>query len=367
MIFDSADLLHVPWEILIKGFRDKLARKTFNELEGYADEFFSFLDGNTQYFPEQVQTDELYNGVERASFQLIFRHFENFPDLETDAGQEKLAAAIAARSAELEEIAPPLRIAADQAQKIIAAQRDAIAQRFPPFLKVSDALRQSLAELGINEVFKRSGQLLSTAGLVFAGFGDHEIFPKMIAYRSTGMLDNTLIIAETERATVDHNLPATLNAFAQTSMADTFSLGFSSDVYSALMNTLRAQLKDFAAAICGALQVDVANVPNLADLVGAARTSISEGWFESARKDHSYPLRRVLGALPVEEMAELAETLVNLQSLKEKVTKPSASVGGPVDVAIITKNEGLVWAKRKLFFDANLNSRYFDRQREIYQ
>ena len=82
---------------------------------------------------------------------------------------------------------------------------------------------------------------------------------------------------------------------------------------------------------------------------------------EKARQEHAFPLRRVLGALPVDEMAELAETLINLQSLKEKVTKPSQTVGGPIDVAVIAKNEGLVWIKRKHFFDIGLNSRYMQR------
>jgi hypothetical protein len=57
-------------------------------------------------------------------------------------------------------------------------------------------------------------------------------------------------------------------------------------------------------------------------------------------------------------MAGLAETLISLQSLKEKLTKPSETVGGPIDVAVITRNEGLVWIKRKHFFDPKLNSRY---------
>jgi len=83
---------------------------------------------------------------------------------------------------------------------------------------------------------------------------------------------------------------------------------------------------------------------------------------EEARREHAMPLRRVLGVLPVDEMADLAETLINLQSLKEKVTKNSETVGGPVDVAIITKNEGLLWAKRKHFFDIGLNSRFALRQ-----
>lgn len=62
-------------------------------------------------------------------------------------------------------------------------------------------------------------------------------------------------------------------------------------------------------------------------------------------------------------MAELAETLIALQSLKEKVTRPSETVGGPVDVAVITRSEGLVWVKRKHYFSPDLNPSFFLRQR----
>lgn len=225
----------------------------------------------------------------------------------------------------------------------------------------------SLAEVSIKEVFKKPEDLFGAAGLVFAGYGEHDIFPHMIEYRSFGMLGGTQVVSETHRESIEHSLPATLNAFAQTSMSDTFSVGFSMDVYSALMESLGANLKAFAVAICNEGKIDIAALQNLDQMISDAHTNISKGRFERARRDHAYPLRRVLGDLPVEEMAELAETLVNLQSLKEKVTKPSASVGGPVDVAIITKNEGLVWVKRKHFFDSKLNPRYHYRQQAKYQ
>ena len=94
-----------------------------------------------------------------------------------------------------------------------------------------------------------------------------------------------------------------------------------------------------------------------------ARTThgISEAVLDRARREHALPMRRVLGSLPVDEMAELAETLINLQALKEKVTKPSETVGGPIDVAVITRSEGLIWVKRKHFFDPGLNPRYMQR------
>ena len=34
------------------------------------------------------------------------------------------------------------------------------------------------------------------------------------------------------------------------------------------------------------------------------------------------------------------------------------TVGGPIDVAVISKSEGFIWIKRKLYFDKNLNNHY---------
>ena len=78
-------------------------------------------------------------------------------------------------------------------------------------------------------------------------------------------------------------------------------------------------------------------------------------------RTHSQPLRRVVGSLAVDELAELAETLVSIESLKERVTTEEESVGGPIDVAIISKGDGFIWIKRKHYFDPQLNPRFFTR------
>lgn len=103
--------------------------------------------------------------------------------------------------------------------------------------------------------------------------------------------------------------------------------------------------------------------PNWNDELKKYSDEFSKVWTKILR-DQYLPLRKVIAGLSVQEMSELAETLVMLESLKEKVTVRTQSVGGPVDVAVITKHEGLVWIKRKLYFDPNLNSRYFARQQK---
>lgn len=128
------------------------------------------------------------------------------------------------------------------------------------------------------------------------------------------------------------------------------------------MSTMNDGLTQFAESIVKAAGGDVKTVADLSNRVKATLANMGDSIMTEARREHAIPMRRVLGVLPVDEMADLAETLINLQSLKEKVTKNSETVGGPVDVAIITKNEGLLWAKRKHFFEIDLNSRFALRQ-----
>ena len=51
--------------------------------------------------------------------------------------------------------------------------------------------------------------------------------------------------------------------------------------------------------------------------------------------------------MPKEELVNLSESLINTTSLKVKVQDNLETVGGDVDVAIITKGDGFVWTKRK--------------------
>lgn len=78
---------------------------------------------------------------------------------------------------------------------------------------------------------------------------------------------------------------------------------------------------------------------------------------------HFAPLKQVIGLLSIPELAELAETLVSIESLKERVTTPKESVSGPIDVASVSKSDGFVWIRRKHYFEKELNPRFFDRKK----
>lgn len=224
-----------------------------------------------------------------------------------------------------------------------------------------------LCEVAIQDVLKNPGERLPRTGLVFAGFGDAEIFPSMLEYQSCGVVQGRHISLPGLTERIDHETPASLSAFAQTSMSDTFTLGLSFDAFNSLTVALDTGLRRFAGDLFKAASISPPpSVPTLDQLIANTTNAITDHVMQNARVEHAFPLRRVLGVLPIDEMANLAETLIALQSLKEKVTKPSETVGGPVDVAVITRSEGLVWVKRKHFFDPSLNSRYLQRQGTVY-
>ena len=66
---------------------------------------------------------------------------------------------------------------------------------------------------------------------------------------------------------------------------------------------------------------------------------------------------RIVSNLPMDELAEFSETLIHLESAIAYYTREVRSVGGPIDVATITKEDGFIWVKSKQIVDYRLNPR----------
>ena len=76
---------------------------------------------------------------------------------------------------------------------------------------------------------------------------------------------------------------------------------------------------------------------------------------------HVDPLLDVVKILPKENLASMAEALINLTSLKRQMSLDLETVGGPIDVAVISKGDGFIWLKRKHYFKPELNRTWFEK------
>ena len=203
----------------------------------------------------------------------------------------------------------------------------------------------------------------AASGIVIAGYGVDEIFPSLIDYDCDFRVDGFVRHKERRRMSITTETTSAVVPFAQTEMVSTFMEGIDPNLQNAILRGLESLFTAYSDVVnthIGAYGVD----PKLID----QHTSILLEEFtknirEYRRREHVMPIIDMVALLPKDELALMAEALVNLTSLKRRVTPDAETVGGAVDVAVITKGDGLVWIKRKHYFDQSLNQHFFDARR----
>lgn len=340
----------------------------FPTVSDYVDALCVFLTANTSLFPPKVLqrlADEQFDKALKIVVQRVIDFdgtvVDNTLD-EADRAQRWAAAAAAVEAANAgKQVAAGLSADALNVELVNGHWVDRINDQFG-HLEITKAFDlPQAARLATILRFCEPGLVTGSTGLVVMGYGDSEIFPSYRHVSVQGHVGQELYCFDDGEHVVTHDGPPLIKGLAQTSMIDMFTDGFGFPLWRIVnkssVDAMSGILVDLAAA-------GVVLDPVVADrIVGDRHTGFMKEWVRQNWKDNFHPLVEVVSTLDVAEMAHLAETLLVLQSLKERVTSSSESVGGPIDVAAITKNEGLVWIKRKHFFDPAVNSRYVARQR----
>ncbi len=63
----------------------------------------------------------------------------------------------------------------------------------------------------------------------------------------------------------------------------------------------------------------------------------------------------VLPAMPVQDAIDLSKFLVEMSIQYYKFSPGAETVGGPIEIAAITKHEDFKWVKRKYYYDIKFN------------
>lgn len=367
MINGSASLQRLPWEIIVKEFRKQLGSNSCDHLETYSQQFFNFVRGHTGLFPpehrQQAWDRNIIRGLLGAA-ESVKRHMSL-----GDAMQTTLDAYSAAVTALIEEVrkrepTPPVTdedveaAVARELESTVAELNSDLTFYEVPFADAS----KLIAELAIRSVMADYTRFLDATGIVIGGYGDADYFPSFDVYDCYGFLLDHLVCTKDDRKckAIALRSEGVIEAFATTSMIDTFQLGVSQNVYVKIAQATERCLSDFATELRD-LIAPGAELPDLTETIRAHCSKHEKAWMDETFDEHYKPLARVVGSLPVPDMAALAKSLVELQSLKERVTEPTESVSGPIDVAAISKHDGFVWIDRKHYFRPELNPRFLHR------
>ncbi|MEJ1965856.1 MAG: hypothetical protein WDO56_31655 [Gammaproteobacteria bacterium] len=205
-------------------------------------------------------------------------------------------------------------------------------------------------------------------GIVFAGFGKGETFPSLLAYEIDGVILNKLKRRETHRVIAGREqIAGEIIPFAQREMVDRFLYGIDPEFEGGIEEYLKIAIGAAGTALGAALpKMKKATKVKVDKSLHAATQTAIEIWQQkmlpAVKERFMREVQDMVYLMPKPELARLATELINLTSVKRKFSSGKDTVGGPIDVAVISKTDGFVWVRRKHYFKPELNPRYFDRK-----
>lgn len=375
MVYGNAGLLAVPWETIIKIYRSELQDKTFDTLEQYASDFLNFLGDQVRFFTKEAQDAWIISNI-RGYFEVVRETFFNLVQDEFKAqGQideartvELLHSSVVQHHEDLKrrEFVQGMTVEDEnfvqrEYRRKIGTLIKEVFQNVAPSRATATRLRKIAALLHSRAIFSDS-----TSGVVVAGFGTTDVYPSVSTHEIEGVLGKKLKYQHIAKKSfkIRHGSDCSIIPFAQDDMVASFVEGINPSV---------------SVFIARYLEQLFARLPELVaddDLVGTAedkknvRARITQdadallnGFLSQInvhkRIQHIEPILSMVRVLPKDELAAMAEALVNLTAFKRRMTDALETVGGPVDVAVISKGDGLVWVKRKHYFPKELNQHFF--------
>ena len=198
---------------------------------------------------------------------------------------------------------------------------------------------------------------------VITGFGETEHFPSVQHIELGGVYGGRLKVRPETVHSVSDDEPSKVMAFAYRDMVDRFLHGISADLYDLLLEATEL-IKVGPVAAVEAVTAGVA-AKEQRELIAMVRRESTELAADFARKvlhESMYrrqDIARAVEMLSINELAQVASTLVGLSSFEQQMSLDRETVGGPVDVAVISKGDGFIWIERKHYFRKELNSHFF--------
>ena len=200
------------------------------------------------------------------------------------------------------------------------------------------------------------------SGLVIAGFGESEHFPSVQQIEIGGVYGGHLKVRPYSVEAVSEEDPSHVMSFAYKEMVESFLDGISGRAFGHLQNAAAFIREMPVVALDVVPGLGPGEKEELADIVRVASErkaaefarTVLEG--SIARRAE---IATAVEALTIKELAQVASTLVSLSSFQQQMSLGRQTVGGPVDVAVISKGDGFIWIERKHYFRPELNNHFF--------
>lgn len=376
MIHNQSEFLSTPWETIIKVYRKQLKDKSFPTLAEYQKDFIDFLHRKNFFSDEHTIKTNLFWFFYKIIDWLNKNALEGNEHLISDPiDSANIPAVVKLISNKVDEHVIETRTNTDFYDELGSLTQS----EFDTYTKdiFDELIKECYEKNGISDVstfetslreilflnLKQKEEWSGYTGLVFVGFGEEEIYPSVVPIVISMAFDKYLrYFVDTRQEIHISNSNATgIARFGQIDVIDTILTGVDYNLESTFLSNFENLVQKYNSEILKIVSSD----PALEAQIKAVdiHTIVKEFTDKIQKHKKESYIDRLFTAmhnLSKEDLAEMAESLIYLTYLKRRITFAEESVGGPVDVAIISKGDGFIWIKRKLYFKPELNAYFFD-------
>ena len=379
MVNGDMNFMQAPLAVLVKMYRETAPQ--FRHVEEAASSFLEYLAVFGAAAPSSIKNDYVRMAVrpplekikERTNDAFISRVFsadtngEDFKTKIENLREELLNEQIAVMESALSRLQDASFVGDDKFKATssdTAVIKDQINDLFPELTKSQKAKAKKICLLAL----QKRGTGPSHTGVIIAGFGNDDLFPTLVPYEVYGVVGDRLKYWKNSVVDIDRvGTRAKVMPFAQKEMVERFLYGLDEGITRNITNFCRTAVPAIREKLLEKLEIGDEDASALRRDAEEAEKAFVNGLandsFDAIRRQSQAEIEDMVEFMPKPEMARMAEALVNLTSIKRRVSRGMETVGGPIDVAVISRAEGFVWVKRKHYFPPELNSRFFDRKR----
>jgi hypothetical protein len=383
MITGNADFLGVPWDVIIRRYRQQNGTVHQPTVEAAARSLFEYIASNAVFWSDSMcggflsyLADELFKRATHNMFDEDERNRDGF--LKRPAAFRKAfirnVSSIARRYARegscpqfegysLEEFRQSASAVLDDffEEKDCTFNNGFRRKGYP--MEILNEIRPSFEQALLTMLSSRLNELDPSATLVFTGYGTDQQYPSLVsavvcegyAYRVNYSIRPQDVICISDKR------PVAICPFAQKDVIKSILRGihisWSDSATDGLQSLTDAPNMSVFEPFEGEKDpgFDFMSMLNDVEVEDLYRTFTKEGIRMLDANQHSW--EKALENYDLEAMASLADSLIDLTGFQRILTFSQEGVGGLVDLAVISRNEGFTWLRRKSWYHKDVGGK----------
>ena len=357
----TTEFLDHPFEVLLTEWKKTLNRP-LQKLDDYVDNFINWISHRQDLFSEDLQNEFLKN-LAREYLLVIRTYIMNaLEEKEIPSSEWNSEEAFRVANEVLENDIAWL----DDRPDLIGLNANWCDSRYNFFKDVfSEVIEYVFDDVPRNHISDKHYETICRrlmyksfdsydfdAKLVFAGYGEQDIYPIESFISLQGAIaDRPRHQRGSDAISTSHS--SNLRTHGQDEAIHTFLRAYHRSFLQLAISNLEEYSSLLESDVIASLpqgedeEVETAVQERLEKQIEKLRAA----FFEKSEKDWVDPFTSTLAGLPITSLAKMAESLIELQILRQSSQAVQDTVGGPVDVAVVTRERGVEWFRHKTVDD----------------